>query len=231
MLARNWMNPNPVTVSGDTLVSKAKRILLENSLRALPVVDDAGHLRGLLTRVNCLRAAEQVARTEDPHELSYFVNRLRVKDLMVRKPQTISAQDGIEVPLLRGMDEGISQFPVVNDDGTVVGVITAHEIFLLAAQILCVQTRWSGLTLAPRWIKPGLLGQVAAIAEAAGANLQSIFTLALVGQPDLRKIVLRFTTGDLDRITQAVAAAGFEVVEVSSGLGDQSTGHELGLWQ
>ncbi|MFO1265967.1 MAG: CBS domain-containing protein [Rubrivivax sp.] len=65
MLVRNWMKANPMTISGDTLVSEAKRLISENNLHALPVVEE-GRLRGLVTRANLLRMGHFVLRTQDP---------------------------------------------------------------------------------------------------------------------------------------------------------------------
>ena len=42
MIVRDWMQQSPLTCSGDMLVSEAKRLLSENNLHALPVVDDGG---------------------------------------------------------------------------------------------------------------------------------------------------------------------------------------------
>ncbi|HEU5295808.1 MAG TPA: CBS domain-containing protein, partial [Burkholderiaceae bacterium] len=85
MLVRDWMQADPITIPSDTLVSQAKRILSEHNLHALPVVDD-GRLRGLVTRANLLRMGAFVLRTQNPDEFNYFVTRLRVRDVMVRRP-------------------------------------------------------------------------------------------------------------------------------------------------
>ncbi|RPH66685.1 MAG: CBS domain-containing protein, partial [Burkholderiales bacterium] len=85
MLVRNWMQTDPITVPSDTLVSEAKRLLSDNNLHALPVVDD-GRMRGLVTRANLLRQGQFVLRTQDPDEFNYFVTRLKVRDIMVRNP-------------------------------------------------------------------------------------------------------------------------------------------------
>ena len=61
MLVRDWMQPDPVVVASDTLVSEANRILSQNKLHALPVVDD-GKLRGLVTRANLLPWREVLAK-------------------------------------------------------------------------------------------------------------------------------------------------------------------------
>jgi acetoin utilization protein AcuB len=131
MLVRNWMRANPVVIPGDTLVTEAKRLLTENNLHALPVMED-GQLRGLVTRHILLRAGHYVMRTQDPDELDYFATRLKVKDIMVRNPATVEASDSMQHCLKKGRELGVAQFPVM-EKGRVVGVISANEIFQLAA--------------------------------------------------------------------------------------------------
>ncbi len=218
MIVRNWMQPNPVTVTGDTLVSEAKRILASRNLHALPVVD-GGRLRGLITRASCLRAADFVARKQDPDEFAYFVNRLKVKDLMVRNPATVDASDTMEHCLLRGQELGVGQFPVL-DDGRVVGVISANEIFFLAAQFLGAWEKWSGLTLAPTALGPGVLGHIARVAESAGATLQALYPIGRDDAPDLaggprKRVIIRCRTPDVQAVARALEAAGFAVLETA----------------
>jgi acetoin utilization protein AcuB len=141
MLVRDWMQAEPLTTGGDTLVSEAKRLLTENNLHALPIVED-GRLRGLVTRANVLRMGHFVTRTQNPDEFSFFVTRLQVKDIMVRRPATVQANDTMELCLQRGRELGVAQFPVL-DGETLVGVISATEIFQLAAH--CVASTPQGL--------------------------------------------------------------------------------------
>src|ERR1019366_5332650 len=109
MIVRNWMQANPMTVPSDTLVSEAKRLLSENNLHALPVVDD-GRLRGLVTRANLLRMGHFVLRTQDPNEFNFFVNRLKVRDIMVRRPATVQADETMQHCLIKGQELGVAQF-------------------------------------------------------------------------------------------------------------------------
>ena len=119
MIVRNWMQSNPVVIGSDTLLSEAKRLLTENNLHGLPVVDD-GRLRGLITRANCLRAASCVLRTQNNDEFNFYSTRIKVKDMMVRNPATVDANDTMEHALRRGQELGIGQFPVM-EQGQVVG--------------------------------------------------------------------------------------------------------------
>jgi len=216
MMVRNWMQANPMTIPSDMLVSEAKRLLSENNLHALPVVD-GGRLRGLVTRANLLRTGHFVLRTQNPTELEYFVTRLKVKDIMVRNPATVRASDTMEHCLLKGQELGVAQFPVV-DGEQVVGIISANEIFQLAAQCLGAWERRSGVTLAPVRLGPGVLGRIADVVEAAGAVLQALYPVgrhdgrAGTGYPD-KKIIIRFHASDVRGVVSALNAAGFEVIE------------------
>lgn len=222
MLVRNWMQTQPVTVSSDTLVSEAKRILGEKNLHALPVVDN-GILRGLITRAGCLRAAGHAARTQNPDELDYFVNRLQVKDIMVRNPVTVASHDTIEHCLLTGHTEGLGQLPVVDEDGVVgrvVGVISATEIFKLTAQMLGAFEQWAGITLAPRRIANGTLGDITRVAEGTGAVIHALYPLTNEPRPASgdgpeKRIILRFEHPDPWAVVRAFEEAGYVVTEVN----------------
>lgn len=216
MMVRNWMQANPLTIPSDTLVSEAKRVLAENNLHALPVVDD-GRLRGLVTRANLLRTGHFVLRTQNSDELNFFATRLKVKDIMVRNPATVQASDTMEHCLLKGQELGVAQFPVM-DGAQVVGVISANEIFQLAAHCLGAWERRSGVTLAPLRLGPGVLGRIADVAEAAGAVLQALYPVGRHdaqpegGYPE-KKVIIRFHARDFRAVVAALEAAGFPVIE------------------
>ncbi len=131
MLVRDWMKKTPTKIPSDTLVTEAKRLLIDNNLNAVLVVDN-DRLRGLITRHNIMRMSHYVMRTQNADEVSFFVDRLRVRDIMVRKPATVQADDSIRQCLKYGNELMVAQFPVLEGE-QVVGIISAKEIFQLAA--------------------------------------------------------------------------------------------------
>jgi len=216
MIVRHWMQADPLVISSDMLVSEANRILSEGSLHALPVVD-GGRLRGLVTRANLLRMGHYVQRTQNSDEFNYFVTRLKVRDVMVRNPATVQADDTMQQCLLKGQALGVAQFPVL-DAERVVGVISANEIFQLAAHCLGAWDRRSGLTLAPVLLGPGVLGRIADVAEAAGAVLHGLYPIGPAHEnlrcgPFEKKVVIRFHARAVDDVVSALEAAGFPVLE------------------
>ncbi|MBI1907789.1 MAG: CBS domain-containing protein [Rhodocyclales bacterium] len=216
MIVRNWMQPNPVVINGDTLLSEAKRILSETNLHALPVVEGE-RLRGLITRANCLRAAHCALRTQSTDELDFFTNRVKVRDVMVRNPATIDADDTMEHCLQVGQQNGVGQLPVM-DRGRVVGMISAIEMFSLAAHFLGAWEQRSGVTIAPMALRRGTIGEITDVVEEAGAEVLAVYPISINGQKpehdhSLKKIIVRFHGRDVDSVIAALRTKGYEVIE------------------
>lgn len=220
MIVRNWMQGNPVVITGDTLVSEAKRILSENNLHALPVVDD-GRLRGLVTRANLLRMGHFVLRTQDADEFNYFVTRLKVRDVMVRNPATVQADDTMQHCLAMGRELRVAQFPVL-DGAHIVGIISANEVFQVAAHCLGAFEQHCGITLDGVEPGPGVLGRIAAVAEAAGAELHALYPILhqtdaapvqIPGGGARRMFALRFEGANVADVASALEGAGYSVLD------------------
>ena len=114
MIVSNRRKPDPVTVASDTSMIEAQRLISEHNLRILPLVDE-GRLRGVLTRKNVNEAANCVAGTQNIHEVNYFVDRLKVKDLMNRMLKAVEDNITVEQLTLKGNRESVGAFPVMKD--------------------------------------------------------------------------------------------------------------------
>jgi acetoin utilization protein AcuB len=153
-------------------------------------------------------------RAQDPYEIGFFTKRLKVKDVMVRNPATVDADDTMENCLFRGQNDRMSQFPVL-DQGKVVGILSANEVFHLAARILGAWENWSGITLIADTKARGDLSRIAAIADNGGAVLASLYAVGSTNEAE-RKIIVRFTECDAEAMAQAYRDAGYTVAEVSA---------------
>jgi len=56
MKVKDVMTPNPLTLQGNDSLEMAALIMLEDKISGIPVVDDSGHLIGLLSETDVLRA-------------------------------------------------------------------------------------------------------------------------------------------------------------------------------
>lgn len=211
MIVRNWMRRDPVSIHSDALVSEAQELIQRHGLRYVPVVDN-GVLRGILRRRDLYEAATYVTSRQNVYELRYFNERLKVKDLMIRKPKTISADEPVEEAMRKGAELGVSFFPVM-EAVRLVGTVSYEEIFETFAQVLGVRENWVGVTLKDVEIGPGTFRELSQKVEEAGAILRSIFTLKQQ-EGTGSKVVVRVETQRPEELLERLKQAGYRIMEV-----------------
>jgi acetoin utilization protein AcuB len=118
----------------------------------------------------------------------------------------------MEACLQKGQELNVAQFPVV-EEGAVVGLISASEIFALAAHFLGAFERRSGVTLGPMTLQPGVIGRVTDLVEGCGAEVVAIYPIN-AGKPPSpqKKLIVRFH-GSAHAVSCALEAAGYSVIE------------------
>jgi CBS domain-containing protein len=53
---------------------------------------------------------------------------------MLYHPITVKVHDGIFDTIVKMRENGVSRIPVINDDGTLYGLVTSHDILSLLAE-------------------------------------------------------------------------------------------------
>jgi acetoin utilization protein AcuB len=81
----------------------------------LAVVDN-GRFKGFIARRDLREAASWTISTQDVFEMQYFNEKLKVKDIMVRKPVTLSIDDSVQSAIKKGSQFGRSFLPVMDGD-------------------------------------------------------------------------------------------------------------------
>lgn len=126
------MTKDVVVVSPDTTVPEAHRIMTEKSIRRLPVVDGK-KLVGIVTRGDVRGAEPSDATTLSIWELNYLLAKLKLSEIMTRKPITITPDATVMEAAQLMLDNKISGLPVVDAEGIVVGIVTESDIFRMVA--------------------------------------------------------------------------------------------------
>jgi CBS domain-containing protein len=131
-LIKDWMTKEVVVVSPKTTVPDAHRLMTENGIRRLPVMD-GDKLVGIVTRGDVRGAEPSEATTLSIWELNYLLARLKLSEIMTRKPVTISPNATVGEAAQVMLDNKISGLPVVDGNRKLVGIITESDIFRLVA--------------------------------------------------------------------------------------------------
>uniref|UniRef100_B8DRE8 CBS domain containing membrane protein n=1 Tax=Nitratidesulfovibrio vulgaris (strain DSM 19637 / Miyazaki F) TaxID=883 RepID=B8DRE8_NITV9 len=206
MLIREWMTKDVITVTPDTSMMKASKILKENRIRRLPVVDAEGRLIGIVSDRDIKEASPSKATTLDMHELYYLLSEIKVKDIMTRDPFTVRADDTVETVALNMIEKRIGGLPVIDDAGKLVGIISDSDVFKVLITITGV--RHGGVQFAFELENtPGTLKPIVDTLREHNARIISILTSMDDSNGPTRRVYIRILPMDRaeeNRIIEAV---------------------------
>ncbi len=135
------MTPSPVTVFPHTTFGQLWRLIFKKHVNAIPVVDKAGKLMGMITREDLLRPIypdysnfdfEDISAATDFEELEKKVGelvKLKAGNLMGSRVVFARGDTPILRALSRMITHDIHQLPVLTEEGLLVGVVTKGDVF------------------------------------------------------------------------------------------------------
>jgi acetoin utilization protein AcuB len=211
MKVKHWMTKDPITVSPETLAVEAQKIMKENRIRRLPVVEK-GKLAGMVTFRNLIEAAPSSGSSLSIHELNYLIMKIKVKDLMKKNVITVSPEDTVIDTIVRGVDKGIGGFPVVDEQGRLVGIITETQIARAMIHLFGTETRKEIICLENVDLQPGTFGKIVTLVEKLGINIISMFSLPR-RTTNLMRVYVRIKSGQREEATQELKKAGYEIAD------------------
>ena len=132
-LVKHWMTRDVITITPDTSLHEAHRLMTEKRIRRLPVVD-RGKLVGIITLGDVRSAEPSAASTLSVWEMNNLLAKLKVSEIMTREPTTISQEATISTVAEIMLEKKFSGLPVVDDQGKLVGIITESDIFRLVVR-------------------------------------------------------------------------------------------------
>jgi len=208
MRIKDVMTKNPVTIDSETLVLDAQKIMKENNIRRLPIVDK-GKLVGIITQHDLLEASPSPATSLSIHELNYLLAKMKVKEIMKKNPVTITPDTPFEEALKIGQEKKIGSFPVV-DNGKLIGIATESDIVRFMTHALGLREEGSRITIEGLG---GKLSDLERIIQVVNQHQTIILSMVSLPRPEKKDwmIVLRLKTTDPDPIVRDFKKAGFNV--------------------
>jgi predicted transcriptional regulator len=129
------MTEPAITVAPDTSVKQAVLLLDQHQITSMPVVDDAGHLVGVLSEADVLRDVLPTDRRV--HELLVEITaptvQLQVTDVMTHLPVSVSPDDDLAEAVELLVCTQVKSLPVV-DSGRVVGMVSRRDVIAVLAR-------------------------------------------------------------------------------------------------
>ena len=190
MLVANWMTKNVLTLTPDRSMMKASKLMKDNSISCLPIVDEDGKLVGIVSDRDIKDASPSKATTLDMHELYYLLSEVKIKDIMTKKVVTIREDETVEKAATLMLENHFGSLPVVDDDGHVAGVMTDTDVFKVLVEISGVYEGGTQVCLELP-TAPGSLAPVLAFLKEHKARIMNIMTHNVPEHEGVKNVYIR----------------------------------------
>jgi acetoin utilization protein AcuB len=209
MRIRDIMTKNPLTVDSETPIFEAKSIMKENSIRRLPMMDK-GKLVGIITERMILETSPSPATSLSIHEVHYLISKMKVKDIMVKNPITVSPDTTFEEALLLGQEKRIGAFPVV-DKGKLLGIATESDLVRFITSIWGAREKASTIIIEGVSQRYGLFKEVVSIIDRHEVPILSIMTYIPPDRVDCN-LIIRVRTKQVGSLMRDLKKAKFKAI-------------------
>ena len=142
IIVKDIMTTDLITVTPDMDISRAAKILFDNRINGVPVVDDSGRLKGILCQSDLITQQKKLPiptiftfldgliRLTSMKQIEKQVRKiaaLTVSDAMTPKPVTVQPDTGLETVAALMVDRNFHTLPVV-EDSRLVGIIGKEDV-------------------------------------------------------------------------------------------------------
>jgi CBS domain-containing protein len=114
---RELLKGDPVTVEADATIQEAAKLMADNDIGNLPIVENS-EVKGIVTDRDIV--VRVIAKGDGPDA--------SVREAATTDVETISADTSIDDAIQKMEQSNVRRLPVVEDDGKPVGVITLGDL-------------------------------------------------------------------------------------------------------
>ncbi len=210
---REMIQRNPVTIGPEASFFDARKIIRDNGIRHLPVVDNENKLVGIVTDRDIREAAPSDATSLSVGEINYLLGKLQVLSFMTPQKNliTISPDTLVEEAVQLMHDKKIGCIPVV-EDGKLYGIFTETDALALLVDLFGIKQKGTRLTVAVE-DKPGELCAIFEVFKKHDTSVISITSPSFVVDGK-RLTAIRIRTEKYKDIVQDLEKAGFPVLSI-----------------
>lgn len=215
MLISDCMTRHPILVPPTMSATEAQKILSENHIRHLPVVESGKRLAGLVTRQQLLLKADAVGSL-NVWEISRYLADVRVNNVMIKARDviTITPDRTIERASQIMAERKIGCMPVVEEGLVVVGIVTETDLLRAFQEMLGLPSE--GVRVTVRMTnRPGEFARLIAVLAEHQFGVMGVGTFPTRRQPGFYDAVLKIPNVTVEEVRAVLGAIpGQEVVDV-----------------
>ncbi|MDH3383394.1 MAG: CBS and ACT domain-containing protein [Deltaproteobacteria bacterium] len=209
MIVAKRMMRNPLFLDEDDSMKMAMDMLKDREIRHLPVLKGGNKLVGILTETDIKQASPSPATALEIREVYYLLDKIKVKQIMTKRPYTISPTAPIEEAAIVMREKKIGCLPVV-EEGRLVGILTETDILDAFIESMGVRGPGYRIELALPDMG-GVLFEVVKLLKDFDANIVSIATTSH-DAPGKKVLILRIETKNYKVLKTALRKSGYDIL-------------------
>ncbi len=211
MLIGERMTRHPVVITEHEGIDDALKMMRDNHIRRLPVLDKKGKLVGIVSDKDLLYASPSPATSLSVHELHYLLSKLTVKGVMSSPVITVTEYTPLEEAARIMADSKIGGLPVMRED-KVVGIITETDMFKIFLEMLGARKKGVRLSMLVPETR-GVLADITAEIARLGGNIISLGTFC--GEdPTTAEITVKVEGVSQEELLKGLEGVAVEILDV-----------------
>lgn len=210
MRVSKWMSPKVLTLQPTDSISTAIHLMKEKRIRRIPIVNGGGKLVGIVSDRDLKDVSPSRATTLDIWELHAVLDKLKIADIMTKKPVTVTPDTSIEKAAALMLEKRVEGLPVVDAKGALVGILTEGDVFRALVDITGAGKKRTRVNL----VIPDRAGSIREVADAVralGGTIFSILTSTLKVPAGKRELVMRVEGSTADTLRTELSKAWADV--------------------
>ncbi|HET91413.1 MAG TPA: CBS domain-containing protein [Chloroflexi bacterium] len=202
MLVKDQMTPDPIYGHPDMPVVECQKVMQDNNIRHLPILDQEGKLVGLITQRSLMSAVPSDVSQFSPFVVNYILAKLQAHNIMVRDLVTIDPEATIEKAARIMADRKIGCLPVMEGD-KLIGIISDNDLFNIMVDLLGARREGMRVTV----LQPDRAGEVARLTHAIAnkGGYLSVFVTYPTSDPKIWSSVFKVTNIPDDVLVETVS--------------------------
>jgi acetoin utilization protein AcuB len=210
MLVGDRMTKGPITITDDTSIDKALKLMHDNNIRRFPVLDKHGKLVGIVSEKDLLYVSPSPATSLSMWEIPHLLSKIKMRDTMTKDVITVTEDVPLEEAARIMVDNKVGGLPVMRD-GDLVGIITETDLFKVFLEMLGAREGAVRLTmLVPE--EKGVLAKIAGKIAEMGGNILALGTM--MGEDSAhRQLTVRVTDIPEEQLISAMEALGLKTLD------------------
>ena len=206
MIVEEIMRTNLISLNKDDTIETALKILLENHIRHIPIVDKENNLIGIISDRDIRDASPSILNKENNHEAL----KNPIEKIMTRNVITIHPLDFVEEISAIFYEKEIACLPVTKE-GKLVGVVTEKDMLHTLIQLTGAHQPGTQIEIKVKNVA-GMLTNVTEIIGKKNVNIHSVLVYPDPKDANYKVLVFRIQTMNPMGIIAELKSHGYTVL-------------------